>query len=139
MNDNPATLLDAHRRGDPDAAETLARRALHITLRTATGILNDRERARDIAQDAAIEVLRDAHRIRNPQTLDAWIYRIAVRHTMHMIRRHRARSSREVALETLPEYLEPRAADSPHDNATRRELAAALHGAMRIAALWEPG
>ena len=84
----------------------------------------------DIAQDTAIEVLRGAKNIRQPQTLDAWIHRIAVRQTMRLIRRHR--TSREVALADLPELFEPHAGNSPHDEASRRELAAALNDAISL-------
>ena len=131
MNDeNPTTLLQAHRQGDAGAAERLAERALRIALRTALGMLHDRDDAHDIAQDTAIEVLRGAHRIRQPERLDAWIHRIAVRHTMRLIRRHR--TSREVSLADLPELFEPHAGNSPHDEASRRELAAALNDAISL-------
>lgn len=133
MNDeNPTTLLQAHRQGDAGAAERLAERALGIALRTALGMLHDRDDARDIAQDTAIDVLRGAHRIRQPERLDAWIHRIAVRHTMRLIRRHGTRTSREVALADLPELFEPHAGDTPHDEASRRELAAALNDAISL-------
>ena len=133
MNDeNPTTLLQAHKQGDAGAAERLAERAVRIALRTALGMLHDRDDARDIAQDTAIEVLRGAKNIRQPQTLDAWIHRIAVRHTMRLIRRHRTRTSREVALADLPELFEPHAGSSPYDEASRRELAAALNDAISL-------
>ena len=133
MNDeNPTTLLQAHRQGDAGAAERLAERALRIALRTALGMLHDRDDARDVAQDTAIDVLRGAKNIRQPETLDAWIHRIAVRHTMRLIRRHRARTAKESPLVDLPELLEPRAIGSPHDQASRRELAAALNDAIGL-------
>lgn len=132
MNENPATLLEAHRRGEPAAADALARRALRIGLKTATGILRGQEQVRDIAQDIAIEVLRGAVRIRNPDTLDAWIHRIAVRHTMRLIGKHRQRVTRETPLDDVPEGLEPRAADSPYDDAIRAERAAALNAAIAV-------
>ena len=131
-NENPVTLLEAYEREVPGAAARLAERALRIALKTATGMLNDPERARDIAQDTAIDVLRNAHGIRHAETLDAWIHRIAARHTMRLIHRQRARSARETPLAELPELLEPHTADVPHDEATRRERAAALNDAMSL-------
>lgn len=132
MSDDPAKLLEAYRSQEPDAAGQLAARALRIALRTAGGMLGNPEHAGDVAQDTAVEVLRGAHRVRNPETLDAWIHRIAVRQTMRLIKRNRSRAKREVPLEEFAEGLELAGRDLPQDAAERRELAEALRGAIDL-------
>ncbi len=101
-----ASLLRDHRNGLPGAADELARRALRIALRTATGMLRDRELAADVAQETAIDVLRGVRRLNDPGALDAWIHRIAVRNALRAVRRHRDRGRRERPLDDLPASLE---------------------------------
>ena len=132
MSDDPAKVLEAYRNQEPGAADRLAARALRIALRTATAMLGNREHAGDVAQDTAMEVLLGAHRVRNPDTLDAWIHRIAVRQTMRLIRRNRSRARLEVPIQEVPEVLEPGGPELPHDAAERRELAEALRGALDL-------
>jgi RNA polymerase sigma-70 factor (ECF subfamily) len=107
----------------PPTDDELAEHALRIALRTATAILGSRERASDVAQDVAIDVLRGINGLRNPETLDVWIHRIAVRHTMKALKRDRRRGTREMSLVDLPEALEPATIDSPSGRAERRESA----------------
>ena len=71
--------------------EEAARRALTIALRTAAGIMGNRDRAADIAQDVAVDVLRSLDRLREPDAFDAWVRKIAVRHTLRALRKQRAR------------------------------------------------
>ncbi len=132
MKNDPAQLLAAFRSQDPDAADRLAERALRIALGTATAMLGSREHASDVAQDTAVEVLRGAQSVRNPDTLDAWIHRIAVRQTMRLIRRNRVRAQREIPLQDLSPALEPADLGLPHDAAERRELVEALKGAIDL-------
>ncbi len=132
MKNDPARLLAAFRSQDPDAADRLAERALRIALGTATAMLGSREHASDVAQDTAVEVLRGAQSVRNPDTLDAWIHRIAVRQTMRLIRRNRVRAQREVRLQDVSPAIEPADLRLPHDAAERRELVEALKGAIDL-------
>lgn len=132
MKDDPAQLLAAFRSHEPDAADRLAERALRIALGTALAMLNNREHASDVAQDTAVEVLRGAQGVRNPDTLDAWIHRIAVRQTMRLIRRNRGRAQREIPLQELSQTLEPTDWELPHDAAERRELVEALKSAIDL-------
>lgn len=132
MSDDLARLLQSYRRGAPGAADELAERALRIGLRTAAAMLGDRELARDVAQDTAVEVLRGVDRVRDPQALDAWIQRIAARRTMRLIRTRRARATREVSFDPLTEVLELAGPEVPHDVAERREMASAMRGAIAL-------
>jgi RNA polymerase sigma factor (sigma-70 family) len=132
MSDDLARLLQSYRSRTPGAADELAARALRIGLRTATAMLGDREQAADVAQETAVEVLRGVDRVRDPLALDAWIQRIAARRTMRLIRKNRARATREVPLEPLTDVLEFTGPEGPHDVAERREMAAAMRSAISL-------
>jgi RNA polymerase sigma factor (sigma-70 family) len=70
--------------------EEVARRAMTVALRTAAGIVGSREEAADIAQEVALDALRSADRLRDPQAFDAWVRKIAVRHSLRALRKRRA-------------------------------------------------
>lgn len=131
MGADDASLLRDHRHGRPGATEELARRALRVSLRTVTAMLGDRDLAADVAQDAAIDVVRGAHRIRDPATLDAWIHRIAVRHAMRAVKRARHRQSVERPLDEITPVVEAGGlGDTTHRIVERRELAATVRAAL---------
>jgi RNA polymerase sigma factor (sigma-70 family) len=116
-------------RGDPAAAELLARRACRLALRTAAAIVHNRDDAADIAQDVAVDVLCSLTKLRDPEAFDAWVHRITVRHALRMLRRGRARRLVETPLALLAEVDEPgapEAVDRAALLATRGALAAAL-------------
>jgi RNA polymerase sigma factor (sigma-70 family) len=62
-----------------------------IALRTATAIMGSRDEAADVAQDVALDVLRSLDRLRDPEAFDAWVRKIAARHTIAALRRKRRR------------------------------------------------
>jgi RNA polymerase sigma-70 factor, ECF subfamily len=62
--------------GDGAAEEWLARRSYEAGLRLATFSLGDRELGQDVGQEVAIRVLRALPRLRDPESFDAWTYRI---------------------------------------------------------------
>ncbi|HEY2742312.1 MAG TPA: RNA polymerase sigma factor [Gaiellaceae bacterium] len=99
-----ATVRDA-RRGDSAALERLARHALRLSLRTAAATLGSREDAADIAQEVAVEALRDLHKLRDPERFDAWVYRITARRALRLLQSQRRR--REITLDTVGEHEQP--------------------------------
>lgn len=121
--------MSANPQMDPESTEELARRACTLALRTAAAIVRSREVAADIAQDVAVDVLRSAHRLRDPAAFDAWVHRITVRHALRYLgKRGRVRRA-EVPLALLPESDEPAAVDGTDREgllATRDALTAAL-------------
>jgi RNA polymerase sigma factor (sigma-70 family) len=123
--------IDRFLSGDAATAETLARHACRLALRTSAAILRDRDQAGDVAQDVAIDVLRSAGRLRDPAAFDAYVHRITVRHTLRRLTRQRVRRLAEQPLALLPESYEPAAvSDTDHDTvlAARGALTEALAG-----------
>jgi RNA polymerase sigma factor (sigma-70 family) len=95
------------RGGDPEAAETLARRATRLALQTAAALLESREEASDIAQDVAVDALRSLGKLRDPEAFDAWVHRITVRHTMRRLKHRRRAREAETPLALLAEAAQP--------------------------------
>ena len=91
------------RRGEADAIEQLARRALTLALRTSVAILGSRDEAADVAQEAAIDALRDLSSLRDPQLFDGWVYRIAARRTLRLLKSKRGRMRAESSFDELGE------------------------------------
>jgi RNA polymerase sigma factor (sigma-70 family) len=128
-NTSTGTLIAAHRRGDPSAAEELARRACRLALRTSGAILRSRDEAADVAQDVAVEVLCSLHRLREPEAFDAWVHRITVRQAVGHLKRAGRRGAAETPLALLAELDEPDASgdlDPEELIAARGVLATAL-------------
>ena len=95
MGPNTITVpLAARARTD----EELLERALTVARRTALGVLGDPEAAADVAQDVAVIVLRRSRFLKDPDRLDAWLHRVAVRAALRERRRgHRRRDARGLA------------------------------------------
>jgi RNA polymerase sigma factor (sigma-70 family) len=121
-------IVASHRRGDPLAAEELARRACRLALRTSGAILRSREEAADVAQEVAVEVLRSLARLRDPEAFDAWVHRITVRQAVAHLRRSGRRGRAETPLALLPELDEP-----DGDGGLDRDELIAARGALATA------
>ena len=97
-----APALAAARAAPVVGAESeLAARVLTIARRTALGVLGDAESAADVAQEVALRALRHRHALRNPDALDAWVHRIAVRAALREGERARRRREAERARAAL--------------------------------------
>ena len=99
MDPDIVDAVERARRGEPDAIEFVARRALRLALRTAAATVGSREDAADIAQDVAIDVLRGLRGLRDPSRLDPWVHRITARRALRHLRsrRGRVRTERDLA------------------------------------------
>jgi len=86
----------------PDTQQEVLVRALRVGLRTALGVLGDREAAAEVAQEVAIVAFRRHASLRDPHALDAWLYRTAVRAALREAKRSRTRRDAERAA-ALPE------------------------------------
>jgi RNA polymerase sigma factor (sigma-70 family) len=95
----------ACRRAPGDRGHRPPRRAHH-----STGVLGDRDLAGDVAQDVAVDALRGLAGLRELERFDAWVRRIAVRHTLRAANARRRRWHAEVPLAALAnEALAPEA------------------------------
>jgi RNA polymerase sigma-70 factor (ECF subfamily) len=117
------------RTGDRAAAEPLARRALRLSLRTASALMRSREDAADVAQEVAADVLGSLGRLRDPEAFDAWVHRITVRHAMRRLKKDRSTRRIEAPLALLDEEL-PRGALPDGDIDSRLAARQALVGAL---------
>ena len=93
------------RRGDPQATEAVVRHSLTLALRTSAAALGSRELAADVAQEVAIDVLRDLRKLRDPSCLDAWVHRITARRAMRYLHAQRSRTASD--LDSLGEHERP--------------------------------
>ena len=85
------TLIDAAKRGDEDAFAAIATDAADRLYAGAFRILRDPDLARDAVQQALLNAWRDLHALRDPDRLDAWLYRLVLR-ACYAEARHRRRA-----------------------------------------------
>ncbi len=81
----------------PHTQQEVLARALRVGLRTALGVLGDREAAAEVAQEVAIVAYRRHASLRDPSALDSWLYRTAVRAALREAKRSRTRRDAEHA------------------------------------------
>lgn len=115
--------------GDGAAAEPLARRALRLSLRTASALTRGRGDAEDVAQEVAADVLGSLGKLRDPEAFDAWVHRITVRHAMRRLKKERRTRRIEAPLALLGEEslrVAPPSGDIDSRLAARQALVAAL-------------
>lgn len=84
-------LVSAAVAGDREALARLVARYQPRLLRHAWRVSGDAERARDMVQDAWVEILRDLMRLDDPAAFPAWAFRIVTRRCL----RHFQQSARE--------------------------------------------
>jgi RNA polymerase sigma factor (sigma-70 family) len=86
----------------PHTQQEVLARAMRVGLRTALGVLGDREAAAEVAQEVAIVAYRRHASLRDPDALDSWLYRTTVRAALKEAKRSRTRLDAERAA-ALPE------------------------------------
>jgi RNA polymerase sigma-70 factor, ECF subfamily len=94
---------------DPEVQFTwLFRTEYEAVVRTVYLILHDRERARDITQDAFTELLSRWGKISRYERPDAWVRRVAIRMAIRFVNRERRRPWLETKLDpaTLPQPVD---------------------------------
>lgn len=89
-------FVRAAQRGELAAMRQVADHACSLALRTAYAVIGGPEQARDVSQDVAVDVVRGLPSLRDPESLDAWIHRITVRHARRALGRQRLRREVEV-------------------------------------------
>jgi RNA polymerase sigma-70 factor (ECF subfamily) len=106
MDSTENQVFRAAIRGDREAFEMIIRTQSRALFAIAYGILQNREEAEDVVQDALVKAWKTRWRVRDPEKFPAWLGTIA-RHRAHDLLRRR----REVPLEenapSLPQIDPP--------------------------------
>lgn len=84
-------LVEQAREGDHDAFAFLIGASVARLDAVARLIIRDPELARDVVQEAAIQVWRDLPGLRDIDRFDAWVHRVVVRTCLDAARRRRRR------------------------------------------------
>ena len=108
--------------GDREAFEMIIRTHSRTLFAIAYGILQNREEAEDVVQDALVKAWKTRWRVRDPEKFPAWLATIA---------RHRARDifrkRRTVPLSTTSdEVIEPGSVAEPNGSELDQQLRSAL-------------
>ena len=102
--DVDADLVEALRRDDLDAAETLVERFGDRVYRLARRITGSNEDAEEVAQDALWTAVRKIGTFKGDSVFGSWLYRIAANAAYHRLRARHG-NDREVALDdVLPAF-----------------------------------
>jgi RNA polymerase sigma-70 factor (ECF subfamily) len=108
--------------GDREAFEMIIRTHSRALFAIAYGILQNREEAEDVVQDALVKAWKTRWRVRDPEKFPAWLATIA-RHRAHDIFRKR----RSVPLSTtIDEVIETNSTAGPSGVELDQELRSAL-------------
>ena len=86
----PPEIVSAALQGDETAAEQLISAVWGRCFRLAITVIGDRNLAQDAAQEACAIVHRRIGRVRSAAAFDTWLYRIVMRESARVRRRHRA-------------------------------------------------
>jgi len=99
-------LVEAARRGDRDAFETLLRQEVAGVYRMSVAILGSPADAEEATQDALLSAWRNLRSLRDTDRFDAWLGRIVL-NTCRMVLRRR-RGLREISIDAeAPQPIEP--------------------------------
>lgn len=94
-------LIKRCQQRDEDSFEQLYKIYAAKAFRTAYLLVNKRDIAEDILQEAFFECYRDISRLHKPESFETWFYRILVRISWRM-----AAKERKASHENLDEYAE---------------------------------
>lgn len=97
---NP-NLIKSCQQGDETAFEELYKIYATKALRTVYLLVNRRDIAEDILQEAFFECYRDMKKLRSPEAFETWFYRILVRSTWRL-----ATKERKAIHDNIDDYVE---------------------------------
>jgi RNA polymerase sigma-70 factor, ECF subfamily len=84
MDDPDLTLLRRFTRGEDAALGELAARYERPLLGLASGLLNDRDLAKDAVQETWLRVIKSARHFAGASTVKTWVYRILINRALDM-------------------------------------------------------
>ena len=125
MDSSERDIFRAAILGDREAFEMIIRRQSRPLFAIAYGILQDREEAEDVVQDALLKAWKTRGRMRDPEKFPAWLATIARNRARDLARRRRPWS----LFQKSDEEVEP---EIEHSIASEQEneLSAQVHGAL---------
>jgi RNA polymerase sigma-70 factor (ECF subfamily) len=129
--DVDADLVEALRRGEPDAPDRLVERYGDRVYRLAMRITGLNEDAEEAAQDALWTAARKIHMFKGESAFGSWIYRITANAAYQKLRTRRQKSA-EIAIEdVLPSLDGDGRHFEPMDDWSNRVDEQALQGELR--------
>jgi RNA polymerase sigma-70 factor (ECF subfamily) len=120
MDANEREVYQAAIQGDRDAFEMIIRTHSRALYAIAYGILQNREEAEDVVQDALVKAWKSRWRVRDPEKFPAWLATIARYRGRDVFRKRRP--------PTLSDVPEEFSASS--DESANQELDRQLHSAL---------
>jgi RNA polymerase sigma-70 factor (ECF subfamily) len=110
--------------GDREAFEMIIRTHSRVLFAIAYGILQNREEAEDVVQDALIKAWKSRWRVRDPEKFPAWLSTIARYRARDVFRKRRPLP----LAEELKEFSDAPASTSPSAGDMDRQVHTALAG-----------
>jgi RNA polymerase sigma-70 factor (ECF subfamily) len=95
--DDDLTLVHASKSGDVAAFEELVKRYDRKLLRIAQNVMHNREDAEEVVQETFLKAFQHIDQFREDAKFSTWLIRIAVNHSLMMLRK--LRSPREVSID----------------------------------------
>jgi RNA polymerase sigma-70 factor (ECF subfamily) len=111
--------------GDRDAFEMIIRTHSHALFAIAYGILQNREEAEDVVQDALVKAWKTRWRVHDPEKFPAWLCTIARHRARDVARRRRSVPLPSDAEEPIDPHLED-AAQFSKEKEVNQQVHAAL-------------
>lgn len=82
-------LIAGIKSGDQNAFRFLVDQYQAMVLNTCFHFVHDEDDAKDLTQDAFIEVYNSIHKFRNDSKLSTWLYRVAVNKSLNFIKKNK--------------------------------------------------
>ncbi len=125
MDSNEHDTYRAAIHGDRDAFEMIIRQQSRALFAIAYGILQNREEAEDVLQDALVKAWKTRWRVRDPEKFPAWLGTIA-RHRTHDVARRRRSVPFPAEAAEPTDHPFAEAAQSSKEQAMSEQVRAAL-------------
>ncbi len=126
-----ATVVGRAQEGDLAAFELLVRRYQGPVFRLAYRMLGDRGEAEDVVQDCLVLVWRRLPTLVDPQAFHRWIYQLATRRCLTVLRTRARRRTDAAEPDQVERDLPVEASDDPAAVASRAALVRGLDAFLR--------
>jgi RNA polymerase sigma-70 factor (ECF subfamily) len=125
-----ATLVGRSTSGDEEAFAVLVRRYQAALYRHAWRLTQDRRSAEDVTQEAFVSAWRRLPSLARPESFRSWLYQIATRRSIDLVRSRRPEQPLEAVEDAPPDALTARQTE-PVAVVERREQREALGAALQ--------